>query len=219
MSCCKFSVKSNNPPFLFVYKEIAIASFISRTTREVSLHGPGNQEPKLLKTDSYRTNGQEPGICLLLEPFLSWDLSAWGTSGVTPFLLILLPCMLSQDLWRQPLVPRVTLAGLLPSSYFPQASIPDPRKFLKRKSFEHVLTVFFQNAIFITGKALRPWSSVSTGWTQRLAIRSGPSFAIYRLYELTEGFSLWASVISSGNARKNPDFTELLSWWLIRYCV
>lgn len=71
MPYCNFSVKSNKSPFLFVDKEIAIACFISGTTREVSGYGPGSQEPKFLKRNfPFRemTNGQEPRHLALSLP-------------------------------------------------------------------------------------------------------------------------------------------------------
>lgn len=96
------------------------------------------------------------GQLALVRAFPCMSPWAWGTKrnkllinmgnltfGVTPFLLILLPCMPSQDLWQQPTVSWVTLPGILPSSYSPQPSIPDPGKFLEHKSFEYVPTAVF----------------------------------------------------------------------------
>ena len=152
-------------------KEIAIAFSISGTTREVCLHGLGTRSSSSWR-ESPDDQPTRPRHLVLVRVFpFKGPPSAWGTFGVTPFLLILLPCVRSQDLKRRPTVSWATLSGILPPSYFPQASIPDPGKFQKPKSFEHVLTAFFlwpltfrmeriwslgatqTYAVFITGKA------------------------------------------------------------------
>lgn len=153
-----------------------IASFISEPQETQSMWSlePGNWAVKEKPLNDHWTRTGQLALVRVFPCMSPW---AWSTKrnklqinmsnltfGVTPCLLILLPCMLSQDLWQQPTVSWVTLPGILPSIYFPHPSTPDPGKFLEHKSFEYVPT-----AVFVTVD-LQNVKNMSLGGTMTQAV-------------------------------------------------
>lgn len=146
-------------PLSFLWTRRSLLSFLNhKESQSMWSCEPGVQA---FKEKPLNDHWARTGQLALVRAFPCMSPRAWGTLGVTPFLLILLPCMPSQDLWQQPTVSWVILPGIFPSSYFPQPSIPDPGKFIEHKSFEHVPTGVFVTADLQNGKNMS-WGGTTT---------------------------------------------------------
>lgn len=130
------------------------------TTRKVSLCGPRNQKSDLLKRNPWMTTGQEPDRWHLSEPFRAWASEPGAHLESLYFFVFCCPACHPKTCWSPPQILGHT-TWILPSSYFPQPSIPDPGKFLEHKSFEHVPTGVFVTADLQNGKNMS-WGGIMT---------------------------------------------------------